>query len=145
MKELEFFKLEDRVLFEAAAAAEIVDAAEMVQNDPNANISESAKQEQEDREALKNAPPENPAVSQNQDDAPADPGEAADIDAQIEQLIEGEIPIVDDDIDVVPDIIDDTAEAADDDFIDAEIIDNGLTVSTDKELVVINSTVADKV
>ena len=102
MKEFEFFKLEDRVLFEAAAAAEIVDAAEMAQSDPNANVSESAKQEQADREALKNAPPENPSAAQKQDDAQAEPGKAADIDARIEQLVEGEIPIVDsDDIDIV--------------------------------------------
>ncbi|MBO5821494.1 MAG: DUF4347 domain-containing protein, partial [Lentisphaeria bacterium] len=144
MKELEFFKLENRVLFEAAAAAEIVDAAEMAQNPQNANVSESEKQEQEDREALKNAPPENPAANQN-DDAQADPGEIADIDAVIEQLIEGEIPSVEaDGIDIDAEVDSDIIEAEADDFIDGEIVDNGLTISTDKELVVINSTVADK-
>ena len=85
----------------------------------------------------------NPSAAQNQDDAPADPGEAADVDARIEQLVEGEIPIVDgDDIDIVTDVI--AAEDADADFIEGEIVDNGRTVSTDKELVVINSSVADK-
>ena len=58
MKELEIFKLEDRVLFEAAAAAEIVEAVEAAQNDPNADVSESERQAQEERNALKNAPPE---------------------------------------------------------------------------------------
>ena len=144
MKDFEIFKLEDRVLFEAAAAAEIVEAAAAANpSTPNANVSATDKQAQEDREALKNAPPENPSAAQNQDDAPADPGEAADVDARIEQLVEGEIPIVDgDDIDIVTDVI--AAEDADADFIEGEIVDNGRTVSTDKELVVINSSVADK-
>ena len=58
--ELELFRLEDRVLFEAAAVAEIVDAAEAAQDNPNANVSEGEKQAQEDRDALKNAPPRHP-------------------------------------------------------------------------------------
>ena len=53
MRDFEFFKLEDRVLFEAAAAAEIVEAVEAAQNDPNADVSESERQAQEERNALK--------------------------------------------------------------------------------------------
>ena len=64
MKELEIFKLEERVLFEAAAAAEVVDAVEKAQENPNANISESERAEKEHRDALKNAPAENPAAQQ---------------------------------------------------------------------------------
>ena len=41
----ELFRLEDRVLFEAAAVAEIVDAAEAAQENPNANVNETEKQE----------------------------------------------------------------------------------------------------
>ncbi|MBE6364931.1 MAG: DUF4347 domain-containing protein [Lentisphaerae bacterium] len=91
MKDFEFFKLEDRVLFEAAAAAEIVEAVEAAQNDPNADVSESERQAQEERNALKNAPPENPAAM---DHAPADdsPENIADVNADIDALIDGEIP-----------------------------------------------------
>ena len=67
-RELELFRLEDRVLFEAAAVAEIVDAAEAAQDNPNANVSESEKQAQEDRDTLKNAPPENSAAQTGQND-----------------------------------------------------------------------------
>ena len=90
----ELFRLEDRVLFEAAAVAEIVDAAEAAQENPNANVNETEKQAQEDRDALKNAPPENSATQaeQNNGQNQADPADVADIDAQVEQLIQGEIP-----------------------------------------------------
>ncbi|MBO5668543.1 MAG: DUF4347 domain-containing protein [Lentisphaeria bacterium] len=91
MKELEFFKLEDRVLFDAAAAADIVAAAEAAQNDPNADMSESDRQAQQEREAVKNAPPENPAagVSGN---VPADPADITDVNAEVDALIDGLIP-----------------------------------------------------
>lgn len=89
MKEFEIFKLEDRVLFEAAAAAEIVEAASAAQYDPNAEVSESDRQAQQERNALKNAPPENPAAA-------ADPANDSienitDVDSEIDALIEGEI------------------------------------------------------
>ena len=53
MKRMDFdlFRLEDRVLFEAAAVAEIVEAAEAVQENPNANVNEAEKQAQEERKA----------------------------------------------------------------------------------------------
>ncbi len=83
-KQLEIFRLEDRVLFEAAAAAEIVEAQE---NDPNANMSETDRQAQEARDAVKNVPVENAAGQTAQ----ASPSDVSDIDAEIQALIEGEI------------------------------------------------------
>ena len=68
LNDWDMFRLEDRVLFEAAAATEIVDAAEAAQDNPNANVSESEKQAQEDRDTLKNAPPENSAAQTGQND-----------------------------------------------------------------------------
>jgi len=91
MKELEFFKLEDRVLFEAAAAAEIVEAAEAAQSDPNTNMSESDRQAQLERDAVKNAPPENPADGIS-GTPPLDPADIADVDAEVNALIDGVIP-----------------------------------------------------
>lgn len=90
--DFEIFRLEDRVLFEAAAAAEIVDAAVEVQNDPNANTNAGDRAAQENQNAVKNAPPEDPAAAilhgnvQNQDIDPAD------VDGAVNALIEGVIP-----------------------------------------------------
>lgn len=122
MKELEFFKLEDRVLFEAAAAAEIVDAVEEAQQDPNADISESERQEQAERDAVKNAPPENPADAFSAD-AVVDPADLVNVNAQTDALIDGEIPSG---------------------MTGAMLNDNGEVISTGKELVVLNNSVADK-
>ncbi len=142
--ELEFFRLEDRVLFEAAAVAEIVEAAEAAQDNPNANVSEGEKQAQEDREALKNAPPENPAqqAAQNPGEAQDDPADAGNVDAQIDQLINGDLPVTD------------AAPAANGDAVpgdDAGAMTDALlmpdadaTLSTGKELVVINGTVPER-
>ena len=110
MKELEFFKLEDRVLFEAAAAVEIVDAVEEIQNDPNANVSESERQEQEERDVLKNALLENPADTAHVPEN-IEPSDISDINAEIDALVNGEIPG---------------------------------SAAAEKELVVINGSVADK-
>ena len=94
MKDSEFFKLEDRVLFEAAAAAEIVEAAEAAKQDPNANVNESDRQAQQERDAVKNAPPENPVDAGDSTAVNDDPAEIADVNAAIDALIGGEIPIV---------------------------------------------------
>lgn len=59
MSHLGIFKLEDRVLFDAAGAAEVVEAASNVDN--HSQVSESQVQDNEAKDALKNAPPENPA------------------------------------------------------------------------------------
>ena len=151
-KELEMFRLEDRVLFEAAAAAEIVDAAEAAQDNPNADVSESDKQAQEERDALKNAPPENPA-----DQAAKEPGapqtapeQVADVDAQVERLLQGDLPesASGDGMEhILPDngiAVDDDIRPGDGDFVEVDIRDAGATVSTGKELVVINFSVHDK-
>lgn len=59
LNDWDMFRLEDRVLFEAAAAAEIVDAAEAAQDNPNAECERKRKiRRRREREALKNAPPE---------------------------------------------------------------------------------------
>ena len=96
-KDMEMFRLEDRVLFEAAAVAEIVEAAEAASDNPNANVNEAEREAQSERDALKNAPPENPAqqAAHNSDDGMDDPAEAGDVDAQIDQLIHGELPVTD--------------------------------------------------
>ena len=91
LNDWDMFRLEDRVLFEAAAAAEIVDAEEAAQDNPNANVSESEKQAQEEREALKNAPPENPSQARPNGESQDIPGEPAGIDAELDKLINGEI------------------------------------------------------
>ena len=153
MKRMDFdlFRLEDRVLFEAAAVAEIVEAAEAVQENPNANVNEAEKQAQEERDSLKNAPPENPAgqAGQNEGDAQRDPAEAADIDAQVEQLIQGEIPATDGAGDVMLPELGDLSSAvleADEsgNLVDALIVPSDAMISCGRELVVINGTVPDQ-
>ena len=151
MKDMELFRLEDRVLFEAAAVAEIVDAAEAAQENPNANVNETEKQAQEDRDALKNAPPENSAAQAGQNDGKpqGDPSETADVDAQVEQLIQGEIPAMDGDAEVtIPEIGDSSSAVGEADengnLVDAIIVSSDATISSGKELVVINGTVPDK-
>ena len=150
-RDLELFRLEDRVLFEAAAVAEIVDAAEAAQDNPNANVNEAEKQAQDERDALKNVPPENPAdqAEQSEGDAQRDPAEAADVDAQVEQLIQGEIPVTDGDVDVtIPELGDSSSavlEAGESgNLVDVLIVPSDTTISSGKELVVINDTVPDR-
>jgi len=92
MKELEIFKLEDRVLFEAAAAAEIIDAADASQYDPNAAVSENDRQAQMERDALKNAPPENPADVVTEMTQNVSPEDIAGVNAEIDALINGGMP-----------------------------------------------------
>lgn len=89
-KSAEMFKLEDRVLFDAAAVAEIEEAAQAAENpDPNANMSETDRQAQEDRNALKNAGPTLEGTSDAEAGKVVDTA-IADIDAQDRALIEGE-------------------------------------------------------
>lgn len=153
MKRMDFdlFRLEDRVLFEAAAVAEIVEAAEAAQDNPNANVNEAEKQAQEERDSLKNAPPENPAgqAGQNEGDAQREPAEAADIDAQVEQLIQGEIPATDGAGDVMlPELGDLSSVVLEADesgnLVDALIVPSDAMISCGRELVVINGTVPDQ-
>ena len=91
-KKIEIFKLEERVLFDAAAVADIVDQSNAVAN-LNSQVSESQAQANEERDALKNAPPENPAdsvVSAAGHDV-VTPDTVADLDAAATALVEGEI------------------------------------------------------
>ena len=158
--EFDLFRLEDRVLFEAAAAVEIVEAAEAAHDDPNANVNQGEKQAQDDRDALKNAPPENPAdqaLHHDAGDAPDDPAHNADVDALVDKIINGDLPVIDDaaldhgvDHGVGP-VIDHGVGPALDDLLHPAPVDgdhlvlndHGESVSTGKELVVINSSVMD--
>ncbi len=146
----EFFRLEDRVLFEAAAVAEIVEAAEAAQDNPNANVSEGDRQAQAEKDALKNAPPENPAAQGGANTAPADPSKTADIDAQVEQLIQGEIPATDAQLDadvlaVTPDALEDApvVEEVGNGQVEVVLNDSGEAISTGKELVIVSESVGD--
>ncbi|MBE6362922.1 MAG: DUF4347 domain-containing protein [Lentisphaerae bacterium] len=90
MKEFEFFKLEERVLFEAAAAVEIVaaaDAADAASQGQNAEPDNHEPEAERDQKALNytpaddnNATPELPAV---------EPEKLADVDAGLDALISG--------------------------------------------------------
>lgn len=90
MKEFEFFKLEERVLFEAAAAVEIVaaaDAADAASQGQNAEPDNHEPEAERDLKALNytpaddnNATPELPAV---------EPEKLADVDAELDALISG--------------------------------------------------------
>ena len=150
-KNYDMFRLEDRVLFEAAAAVEIVEAAEAAQDNPNANVSETDRQAQDSKDALKNAPPDKPAEQaiQEQGKSQADPSEAADVDAQVEQLIQGEIPMTDGDAEMTIPEISDLSSAVEEaeesgNLVDAVIVPSDTTISSGKELVVINGTIPDR-
>ena len=148
MKDLEIFKLEDRVLFEAAAAAEIVEAAAAVQDHADDHAADSEKENLSELVQIQNVTPENPAASaQEQGQAQIQPEDITDVDALVDQLIEGEIPSADGDamdIAALADPQTDTGAEADNNMVEGKIVDNGLTLSTEKELVVVNGSVADK-
>ncbi len=151
---LEIFKLEDRVLFEAAAVAEIVEAMD---NDPNADMNENDRQAQDEKHAIKNAPAENAESTGSAPAAPAQPGEKSGIDAEIQSLIEGEIGAPAAGMDAVNDMIseffnDYGANAVGDTIQDAfaesdepeyAVVNPDAAVSTGNELVIINSSVKD--
>ena len=119
--EMKIFRLEDRILFEAAAAAEVVDA---VQNDPGVNNTADAEDKKSNEiEAVLNAPVENGNTTAG---TVVDPADTADIDAQLNALIEGVIP-----------------QETQNDPVAVQLHDSGLTVSTGKELVVIDDSVKD--
>ena len=114
-EEIKIFRLEDRILFEAAAAAEVVDA---IQN-ADANIQNANEKKSQDISNV-NVPFEN--NSANIDNTPVvEPADIADVNAEIDALIEGIIPQGDNPAD--------------------NANDNSLTISTERELVVINSSV----
>ena len=91
MKEFEFFKLEERVLFEAAAAAEIVAAADAAdaasQDQSTAEQNDSEPDSKRNVESLNctplddnNAAPELPSI---------EPEKLTDVDAELDALISG--------------------------------------------------------
>ncbi len=151
---LEFFKLEDRMLFEAAAVAEI---AEAMDNDPNADMNENDRQAQDEKNAIKNAPVENAESAGRGPVNSAQPGEKSGIDAEIQSLVEGEIGAPAAGMDAVDDMINeffndyganmvnDTIQDvfAESDEPEYTVINSDTTVSTGNELVIINSSVKD--
>ena len=97
MKELEIFKLEERVLFEAAAVAEIVEAADAAQAAQAASQGNEPAPDAENQEAyaIANAGALNSAPMDNQA-APevlpaADPDKIADVNAE---LIASPTPVI---------------------------------------------------
>ena len=97
-KKIEVFKLEERVLFDAAAAADIVEA---MQNDPAVQNqqSEQERQAQEEQNALKNAAPENAAARAEEEakngvsqPTTTEVVDTAKADAAVQALVEGAIP-----------------------------------------------------
>ena len=145
MKNSDFFKLEDRVLFDAAGAVDIAEAAESAENVTSQN---DAGQQQEEQNAQKNAPVENPSdriADGEPQTAPSEtaPSDIAGIDAGFEQLMQDGLPADGIDFDI-PALPDDSGESGASGMVDAILNDNGETISTDRELVVINGTVPDK-
>ncbi len=150
-KELEIIRLEDRVLFEAAAAAEIVEAQ---QNDPNADMNHTDQQAQDDKNALKNAPPENLADAAIEPGVMPQPDKVGDIDAEIQSLVEGEIGFSDAGSGAYADALnglvnDFGANAVSDTIHDAftsvslNHSDASLSVGVERELVIISADVDD--
>ncbi len=152
---MEFFRLEERVLFEAAAAAEIADAQA---NDPNADMNPAEQQAQDEKAASKNAPPETPSGAMTASDGAAQPDKVADVDAEIQALIDGEVATPAAGTEAVDDMINDifndygadaVEEAIHDAFADGDQDDSmmdalpDITVTPEQELVIINDTVQD--
>ncbi|MBO7619625.1 MAG: hypothetical protein J6T06_03885, partial [Victivallales bacterium] len=94
IKDNDFFRLEDRMLFEAAAAAQIVAAADAAQNASDDGNNDEEKHNNDLNVALFVAP-----EAQNDNDAA---NNTADVDAQAKALVEGELPAMDDTISVIP-------------------------------------------
>ncbi|MCR5381627.1 MAG: hypothetical protein K6G44_11640, partial [Lentisphaeria bacterium] len=94
IKDNEFFRLEDRMLFEAAAAAQIVAAADAAQNASDDGNNDEEKHNNDLNVALFVAP-----EAQNDNNAT---NNTTDVDAQAKALVEGELPAMDDAISVIP-------------------------------------------
>lgn len=138
------YRLEDRILFEAAAAVEIMDTAE--NDSPNANTNETEQQARDEKDALKNAPPSNMPDASAQTPA-AQPDKVGDIDAAVKEMIQGEIPLsghglADADTEqLVSDLFARDRIQNSDQY---QVNDSGNTVSTGKELVIISSNLSGK-
>ncbi len=146
-KLIDIIKLEERVLFDAAGAADIVAAAE-ADTAAQSQISETESKAAEEREALKNAPPENVAADQAAASGKADdPAENADVDAAVQALVEGEIPQDADGDDDADAAVREFIELADGDDADDANDEPGFIEAfqapeaAERELVIVNSSV----
>ena len=124
IKDMEFFRLEDRMLFEAAAAANIVAAADAAQNAGDDGNNNEEKNNNDLNVALFVAPEANSDNTENTDIAAV-----ADIDAQAKDIVEGALPAMDDAITVIPpaaaDIDADAEVDAHHDFVEGTLhVDN---------------------
>ncbi len=138
--DFEIFRLEERVLFEAAAVAEIAAAEATL----NSNVNEGEKQAQEEKDALKNVPPENSGISPvGNGGVPVDPADIVDIDHQLEQLIQGEIPATDAVVEVPVVTPAAVAPVELSEFVDGVFRNTEAAFSVGRELVIINSSVSD--
>ena len=123
-RKIEIFKLEDRVLFEAAGAAEAVEAADHANNpnpDQQHDISESERQEKEAQSVVKHvgpgtALPDPAAAVQEQGAGLAQPGTAHQDPAQ--KLVEGSA-----DFSNVPDVTEHHSSDVSD-FLNADFSDH---------------------
>lgn len=123
-RKIEIFKLEDRVLFEAAGAAEAVEAADHANNpnpDQQHDISESERQEKEAQSAVKHvgpgtALPDPGAAVQDQGAGLAQPGTAHQDPAQ--KLVDGSA-----DFSNVPDVTEHHSSDVSD-FLNADFSDH---------------------
>ena len=97
IKDMDFFRLEDRMLFEAAAAANIVAAADAAQNAGDDVNNNEEKNNNDLNVALFVAPEANADNTENTDIAAV-----ADIDAQAKDIVEGALPAMDDANTVIP-------------------------------------------
>ena len=145
-KLVDIFKLEERVLYDAAGAADIVAAAEaeaQAQQEAADRAAEEARQAAE--EAAKNAPPEDPSVKNDAEAGVAADIEAADNGIDVDSLADGEFADVDDmgeADDIAADTaVDDLRGDDNDDTLYAEAFTP--EVEEVRELVVINSSVKD--
>ena len=123
MKDIDFFRLEDRVLFEAAAAAEIVAAADAA---AQAQESFETDHDEQDQYAVSTDTVVNNAAETQIETVL--PEALADVDSELDALIEGVIP---------------GSADIQTDKVSAVLQDNGKTLSSDRELVVIDSAVKD--
>ncbi len=155
---MECFRLEERVLFEAAGAVEIADAQT---NDPNADMNPTEQQARDEKAASQDAPPETPPGAMTAPGGVVQPDKVADIDAEITALIEGEIGAPAAGMDAIDDMINDLfndygADAVEDAIHDAFADGDhdepetdiasplpDIIIDPEQELVIINGSVQD--
>ncbi len=150
-KNLDIFRLEDRILFEAAAAAEIAAAENL------SSANEAEQQEQEEKDELKNAPvDQNGSTAQTAPSAEQQKTPEELAETEVQAIIEGEITSGDDvqggssladqvleqpDSDEIPagDALNYVDSMTAEDTVDLVVRQTSQTYSTSRELVIINS------